>query len=219
MPTLNELMTHNTTFVFVVPPRRGRQQTFRNGRCGTAAFTFDMTRHNHPFQMMPTIFVPRLMTGPEIQRRNESIALFQNPTLRRDLVAMDFNMGVEQDAFILDDGTLHDLRGGQDSRHSPDRVTHPNEPVPSGRRCVGYFHTHPFSHSIRPPTPSSDWNPVPGIGAPGSGPELHFMIEGNRRVWGFLQNRHAFIVGRIEKFQFLTINPGSSARNCCWHLR
>jgi len=217
MPTLNEIMCSHTTLCIVENPGVSRRsQIVTNGFCNGRRFTFDFVSND--FQIVPVRFHPSPMNAGEAQKRDASIALFQNQTLLRALNGMRFNLGVEQDAVILDDGSLHDLRRGQDSMHSPDRTRRPTEATPSTRRIAGYFHTHPHSPSMRPPTPSADWNEVPGAGFPGASSVLHFMIEGNKRVWGLLQNRRAFIVGVIQGSRLFTINQGSSARNSCWVL-
>jgi len=235
MPSLNQLMCGNTTLVIVLshtlrgqplnPPVPGqvrrpvpppRAQIVVDGRCNGRQFIFDFVSAD--FQIMPVRFQPHPMTGSERQKRDASIALFQNQTLLTELNGLHFNLGVEQDAVILDNGALHDLRRGRDSSHSPDRANPPTQAVPPGRRFFGYFHTHPYSSSIRPPTPSSDWNVVPGVGVPGVDSVLHFMIESNKRIWGLSQNRRAFIVGVIDQGQLLTMDPASNAFSSCWAL-
>lgn len=217
MPSLNVLMCRNTILCIVENPSvSGQARTVTNGYCNGQRFTFDFISNN--FQILPVRFNPSPMNGTEIQVRNRSIALFQNRTLLRLLNGMSFDLSIEQDTIILDDGSLHDFRKGQDSVHSPDRTRLPTRRVPPGRRFVGYFHTHPHSVSMRPPTPSSDWNEVPGVGFPGVGPALHFMIEGNKRVWGLMQNRRAFIVGVMQRSRLYTIDRSSRAFNFCWVL-
>lgn len=215
MPSLNDLMCRRTTLCIVANPGVSGQAeividgAYRDGR----PFTFDFISNR--FQILPVRFQPNPMNASETQRRSASIALFQNQTLLAALNGMNFSLGVEQDAIILDDGRLHDPRQGRDSVHSPDRTTPPTQAAPPNRRFVGYFHPHPHSLSMRPPTPSSDWNDVPGVGVPGAGSVLHFMIESNKRIWGLLPNRRAFIVGAIRENGFVTIDQGP-ARSCCW---
>lgn len=217
MPSLNEIMCSNTTLCIVENPSVSRQaRVVINGFCNGRRFTFDFVSND--FQVVPVRFHPSPMNATEVQSRNTSIALFQNQALLDELNDMDFSLGVEQDAIILDDGSLHDLRRGQDSVHSPDRTTSPTPTAPPRRHFVGYFHTHPHSRSMRPPTPSADWNEVPGVGFPGAGSVLHFMIEGNKRIWALSQNRRAFIVGVIRGTRLFTIDQRSNGYSACWVL-
>ncbi len=219
MPSLNEIMCCNSTLCIVANPSVSRQAQIVTHRMSSGTrFTFDFISND--FQIYPAgvRFHPSPMDPSEIQKRNTSIALFHNRTLVTALDGMDFTLGVEQDAIILDGGSLHDPRIGQDSVHSPDRTNPPTQPAPPNRRFDGYFHTHPHSSSMRPPTPSSDWNEVPAVGFPGVGSVLHFMIESNKRIWGLLRNRRAFIVGVIQRSHLFTIDRGSNAYNSCWVL-
>jgi len=179
-------------------------------------FAFDFS--SGIFQIMPVRFEPDPMNGSEQQIRNRSVALFRNSTLLNLINGMVFNIPIEQDSIILDDGTLHDFRKGEDTVNSPDRTRVPTRRAPRGRRFVGYFHTHPHSAQMRPPTPTSDWNMVPGVGYPGTGTALHFMIESNKRVWGLLRNRRAFIVGMVQGTRLYTINQTDPGYNTCWIL-
>ena len=90
--------------------------------------------------------------------------------------------------------------------------------TPAGRSIAGYFHTHPASPQMRPPTPSADWNIVPGVGRPGSDARLHFMIEANRRVWGLMARRHAFIVGILQGTRLRGIDQSTPQINYCWGM-
>lgn len=217
MPSLNELMCARTTLCIVPNPGdSGRAQVVMNGVVGGDRFRFDFVSSN--FQIMPVNFDPDPMSGAEIQIRNRSIALFRNSTLLSLINGMAFNIGIEQDSIILDDGTLHDFRKGEDTVHSPDRTRVSTRPAPRGRRFAGYFHTHPQSIQMRPPTPSSDWNMVPGVGFPGTGAVLHFMIESNKRVWGLLRDRRAFIVGMVRGTRLFTINTSDPGYAMCWNL-
>ena len=219
MPTLNELMCAHTTLCFV-PGGSGQAQIIRNGMSGRgetrSRFMFDFIASN--FQILPVRFQPSPMNGVEQRIRNRSVALFRNSTLLRQINGMVFNIPIEQDSTILDDGVLHDFRKGEDTVHSPDRTRVPTRPAPRGRRIAGYFHTHPYSVQMRPPTPSADWNIVPGVGRPGTGTALHIMIESNKRVWGLLQNRRAFIVGMVRGTRLFTINQRDGGYTHCWIL-
>jgi hypothetical protein len=217
MPSLNELMCCHTTLCIVENPSVSRRsQVVTNGFCNGRRFTFDFMSHD--FQIVPVTFQPSPMNGAEQQKRTASVTLFQNGTLLTALSGVHFDLGVEQDVLILDDGSLHDLRRGQDSAHSPDRTRRPTLATPPHRQIAGYFHTHPQAAVMRPPTPASDWNEVPGVGFPGADAVLHFMIECSRRVWGLLSNRRAFLVGVIQGSGLLTLDATSSARNSCWIL-
>lgn len=216
MPTLNFLMCRQTDLLIAFGSPIGRLQRVINGSCEGSPFEFDFA--SSPFQVPPVRFQPQAMDGAEAQRRDASVALVSNQTVLAALSGLTLRVGVEQDAVILDNGLLHDPRRGRDSVNSPDRTNPPTEPVPAGRRFVGYFHTHPFSEQMRPPTPSSDWNEVPGVGYPGRDAILHFMIEGNGRVWGLLRPRRTFIVGAIEGGSFLTVDPSSPGHGTCWSL-
>ncbi|MCE7957479.1 MAG: hypothetical protein DYH06_06010 [Acidobacteria bacterium ACB2] len=215
MPTLNEIMCIRTVLCIVRPGVSG-MQTVTNGMCDGQRFDFDFVSSD--FQVPPVHFHPRRMDASEAQRRDASIALFQSWPLLEALASISFTLHVEQDALILDGGTLHDLRKGRDSMNSPDRTRTPTEAPPAGRQVVGYFHTHPDAAVMRPPTPSADWNPVPGVGIPGVGTALHFMIESNRRAWGLLANRRAFIVGAVRATRLYTVDPGSDGFDHCWEL-
>ncbi len=219
MATLNEIMCHRTTLNIVVDPSvSGDSEIVRNGYfiSPRRPLEFNFTAHN--FEIVPVCFAPRLMNAAERQKRDASIALCRNQTFLNHLGAMSFNIGVEQDAMIMDGGSLHDLRKGQDRSHSPDRTSSPTRPLPQGRRIVGYFHTHPHAAGLLPPTPSADWNEVPGVGFPGVGPALHFMIECHQRIWGLVQNRHAFIVGKVHRNRLVTIDQDTEQYNFCWRL-
>jgi hypothetical protein len=241
MPSLNDIMSRNTTLSIVEHSVSGIARVVIDGEYypppsdrSRSRLTFDFISND--FQIVPVRFFQNSLNGSEIQKRNASIVLFQNHTLLTSLIGpapssmalggaatagtpgINFNSGVEQDAIILDNGRLHDIRRGRDTSHSPDRTNQTTIAVPSGRQFVAYFHTHPYSLSMRPPTPSSDWNEVPGVGFPGRNSILHFMIEGNKRIWGLLDNRRAFIVGIIRGNAFLTLDAGSNAINHCWQL-
>lgn len=221
MPSLNEIMCSQTTLVISVNGGASAgSYRVRNG-IGippgiTGRFNFDFISEN--FTISPVRFQPRAMAGNEMQIRDASIALFQTQRLLTQLNGMNFNQGVEQDAIILDDGSLHDLRRGRNSTYSPDRTRTPTQPRPAGRSFVGYFHTHPSAIVMRPPTPAADWNEVPGVGVPGTGSVLHFMIECNKKIWGLLHNRHAFIVGKIHNSQFRRMPPTVVGFGHCWRL-
>jgi hypothetical protein len=217
MPSLNELMCCHTTLCIVENPSVSRRSlVVTNGFCNGHRFTFDFLSHG--FQIVPVTFQPDAMTASEQQKRTASVALFQNSTLLTALSGVPFDLGVEQDALILDDGSLHDLRRAQDASHSPDRTRRPTLATPPHRQIAGYFHTHPPAALMRPPTPASDWNEVPGVGFPGSDAVLHFMIECSRRVWGLLSNRRAFLVGVIQGSGLLTLDPASRTCHVCWAL-
>lgn len=216
MPTLNFLMCRRTDLLIACGSPLGSLQRVINGSCGGRPFEFDFV--SSPFQVPPVRFRPEAMDGPEAQRRDASVALVSSQTVLSALSGLNLRVGVEQDAVILDDGLLHDPRRGRDSVNSPDRTNPPTERAPAGRHFVGYLHTHPFSENMRPPTPSSDWNEVPGVGFPGRDAILHFMIESNGRVWGFLRPRRTFLVGAIDAGNLLTVDPSSPDHGVCWSL-
>jgi hypothetical protein len=221
MPSLNQLMVENTTMLVVKNPRmswRGIQVI--NGHypgSGRDDFTFDFDFVNNEFQILPFHFRPVQMSVTELQKRDASIRLMQTQSLLTAINNLNFTIHVEQDAIILDTYTpLHDYRRGTNSVDSPDRTRPPTVAAPAGRHFIAYFHTHPHSESIRPPTPSSDWNEVPRVGRPGSNQVLHFMIECNKRIWGLLPERRAFIVGRIDGTALSTIDQSCNGFNYCW---
>ena len=216
MPTLNEIMCIRTVLCIARGPGSSGVETVTNGICDGARFDFDFV--SSEFRIPPVRFVPVRMSADEARRRDASIALFRSRALLEALNGISFALHVEQDALILDGGTMHDLRRGQDSTYSPDRTRTPTEATPPGRRVVGYFHTHPPAAVMRPPTPSADWNVVPGVGTPGVGDALHFMIESNRRAWGLLANRRAFIVGAVRATLLHGVDPDSEAFHYCWEL-
>ena len=216
MPTLNEIMCIRTVLCIVRGPGSSGLETVTNGICDGVRFDFDFVSGD--FQIPPVHFHPVRMNADEARRRDASIALSRSRPLLESLNGISFALHVEQDALILDSGTTHDLRRGQDSTYSPDRTATPTQATPSGRRVVGYFHTHPPAAVMRPPTPSADWNVVPGVGSPGVGDALHFVIESNRRAWGLLANRRAFIVGAVRATQLHSIDPGTDPFSYCWEL-
>ena len=217
MPTLNVLMCAHTMLSIVENPAVStRAVIVVNGRVGRVRFLFNFT--DNRFRILSMRFQPRLMTGDQQQRRDRSIALFRNPTLLTAISRLTLKTGGEQDAVILDDGSLHDLRRSPSRGHSPNRVAHPTQATPASRSIAGYFHTHPASPQMRPPTPSADWNVVPGVGRPGSDDKLHFMIEATRRVWGLMADRHAFIVGILQGTRLHGIDRSTPQFNFCWRM-